>query len=48
LGTKLFEGGRMIWARMRRWSPISGLHQAEGSSLQIGMPGRPTIWDNLV
>jgi hypothetical protein len=38
----------LIWARRRRWSPISGLYQDEGSSLQIGTPGRPTIWDNLV
>ena len=28
LGTTLLEGGRMIWARRRRSSPISGLHQA--------------------
>ena len=27
LGTTLFEGGTMIWARRRRCSPISGLHQ---------------------
>jgi hypothetical protein len=38
----------LIWARRRRWSPISGLHQNEGSSLLIGTPGQPTIWDNLV
>jgi hypothetical protein len=38
----------LIWARRRRWSPISGLHQDEGSSLLIGTPGRPTIWNNLV
>jgi hypothetical protein len=38
----------LIWAWRRRWSPISGLHQDEGSSLQIGTPGWPTIWDNLV
>jgi hypothetical protein len=36
----------MIWARRRRWSPISGLHQDEGSSLHIGTPGRPTICNN--
>ena len=27
LGTTLLEGGRMIWARRRRCSLISGLHQ---------------------
>jgi hypothetical protein len=38
----------MIWARGRRWSPILGLHQDKGSSLQIGTPGRPTICNDLV
>jgi hypothetical protein len=36
----------LIWACKRRWSPILGLHRDEGSSLQIGMPGRPTICNN--
>jgi hypothetical protein len=36
----------LIWARRRRWSPISGLHQDERSSLLIGTPGRPTICNN--
>jgi hypothetical protein len=35
LGTTLFEGGRMIWARRRRCSPISGLHQDEGARCRL-------------
>jgi hypothetical protein len=29
------SGSILIWARRRRWSPISGLHQDEGSSLWL-------------
>jgi hypothetical protein len=32
----------------RRWSPISGLYQDEGSSSKIGTPGRPTTCNDLV
>jgi hypothetical protein len=48
LGTTLFEGGEDDMGTKEEVSPISGLHQDEGSSLRIGTSGQPTICNDLV
>ena len=43
LGTMLLEGGRMIWARRRRCSLISGVHQVASEDSELSTCPRPRL-----